>query len=250
MLSLTLALVLSAANPPSVEAWASKACPVPKKEPDSNVELKALQSARSECLKKVMNKALDKVLVPLKKKEPATFKQWMGLQADYNRWMADACAAVEEANWVDPSTGERSMGTGYGGSEQECLQRQYAWRGFYAEAWARGDWKAISTALDAHAKVAPQLQEKLSQYQKQTQAAAASAPAHVQETDSATRKLSKDEWKAYNDRLERAANGLRLLSERQCALVPKAGSTCAESFRASLISQMDFSDALGAPGAG
>lgn len=250
MLSLTLALVLSAANPPSVEAWADKACPAPKKEADSNIEFKAQQGARSECLKKAMNKALDKVLVPLKKANPATFKEWMGLQADYNRWMADACAAVEEANWVDPSTGERSMGTGYGSSEQECLQRQYAWRGFYADAWARNDWKAISSALDAYAQVAPKLQEKLSQYQKQTQATAASAPAHVQETDTVMRKLSKDDWKAYNDRLERAANAPKPISEGQCALVPKAPSSCADSFRSSLISQMDFSDALGSPGAG
>lgn len=250
MLSLTLALVLSAANPPPVEAWASKACPAPKKEPDSNVEFKAQQGARSECLKRAMNKALDKVLLPLKKKDPATFKEWMGLQADYNHWMAEACAAVEEANWVDPSTGERSMGTGYGSSEQECLQRQYAWRGFYADAWARGDWKAISSALDAYAKLAPGLQEKLSQYQKQTQTAAASAPAQVQETEEVMHKLSKDDWKAYNDRLERAASGPKPLSERQCALVPKAPPTCAESFRASLMSQMDFSDALGAPAEG
>jgi hypothetical protein len=250
MFSLTLALVLSAANPPAVEAWANKACPPSKKEPDSNVEFKAQQGARSDCLKKAMNKALDKVLVPLKKKEPATFKEWMGLQADYNRWMADACAAVEESNWVDPSTGERSMGTGYGSSEHECLQRQYAWRGFYADAWVRNDWKAISTALEAYAKTAPALREKLSQYQKQTQAAA-NAPAHAQEADSATQTLSKEDWKVYNARLERAATGPQPLSERQCALVPKASasSTCAESFRASLVSQMDFSDALGTPGA-
>jgi hypothetical protein len=250
MLSLTLALVLSAANPPPVEAWASKACPAPKKEPDSNVEFKAQLAARAECLKKAMNKALDKVIVPLKKKDPAAFKQWMSLQADYNRWVADACAAVEEANWVDTSTGERSFGTGYGGTEQECYQRQYAWRGFYADAWARNDWKALSTALDAFAKTAPQRQEQVNQYQKQAQAAAARAPAHVEQSDTPTQKLSKDDWKAYNERLERAASGPKALSERQCALVPKAGPTCAESFRASLISQLDFSEALGSPGAG
>jgi hypothetical protein len=250
MLSLTLALVLSAANPQPVEAWANKACPVPKKEPDSNVEYKARLAARAECLKKAMNKALDKVIVPLKKKDPATFKQWMALQADYNRWMADACAAVEEANWVDTSTGERTFGTGYGGTEQECLQRQYAWRGFYADSWARNDWKAITAALEAYAKTAPKHQEQVSQYQQRTQAAAANAPAQVPETADVTRKLSKDDWKAYNERLERAATGPKSLAGRQCALVPKAAPTCAESFQASLISQLDFSDALSGSGQG
>ncbi|WP_224240610.1 hypothetical protein [Hyalangium gracile] len=247
MLSFTLALVLTAANPPPVEAWAHKACPLPRKEPDSNIEYKAQLGARADCLKKAMNKAIDKVIVPLKKKEPAAFKAWMGLQADYNRWMAEACAAVEEANWVDVSTGMRTMGTGYGGTEQECLQRQYAWRGFYADAWARGDWKAVSTALEAYAKTSPKLQEKLRQYQQQTQAAAAKAPAQAPESESVERMLSKEDWKAYNERLERAATGPKALAERQCALVPKAEPTCSEAFRASLLSQVDLGDALGVP---
>ncbi len=83
-----------------------------------------------------MNKALDKVIVPLKKANPSAFKEGMGLHA-----------AVEESNWVDLSTGERSMGTGYGFTESGCLQRQFAWRGFHAEAWARRDWASIQQAL-------------------------------------------------------------------------------------------------------
>lgn len=250
MLSLTLALVLSATPPPPVEAWAHKACPASKKEPESNVEFKAQVHARANCLKRAMNKALDKVIVPLKKQEPATFKQWMALQADYNRWVADACAAVEEAYWVDTSTGERTFGTGYGTSEQECLQRQYAWRGFYADAWARKDWKAISTALDAYARTAPRRQEQLSQYQQKARQAAASAPAQVPETADITRTLSQEDWLHYNARLERAASAPKALAERQCALMPQAAASCAEAFRASLLSQMDFSEVLGEPGKG
>jgi hypothetical protein len=248
MLPLLLTLVLSSTNPPAVETWAQKACPSPRKEPDSNVEFKAALEARAQCLKKAMNQSLDRVLVPLKKKEPSTFKQWMGLQADYNRWVGDACAAVEEANWVDLSTGERSMGTGYGGTEMECHQRQYAWRGFYADAWARGDWKAISAALDAYAQQAPKRADTLSQYQKKTQALAAQAPVQAEPSDTPSQRLSRDDWKDYNARLGRAASEPQALAERQCALVPKAAASCAESFRASLTAQMDFSDALAAPG--
>ncbi len=248
MLSLTLALVLSAAPPAPVEAWAKKACPLPKKEPQSNVEFKYQEDKRAECLKKAMNKAIDKLIVPLKKKDPATFKQWMALQADYNRWVADACAAVEEAYWVDPATGERTMGTGYGTAEMRCRQLQYAWRGFYADAWARNDWQGVSKALEGYAQAAPQRQEQLRTYTEQTRAAEARAPAQVEQSATPMQRLSKSDWKAYNERLERAANGPATLAERQCALVPKAPATCAETFRASLVSQMDLSEVLGGQG--
>jgi hypothetical protein len=248
MLSLTLALVLSATNPPPVDAWAKKACPLPKKEPQSNVEFKHQEHQRAECLKKAMNKALDKLIVPLKKKEPATFKQWMTLQADYNRWVADACAAVEEAYWTDPGTGERTMGTGYGSAEMQCRQVQYAWRGFQADAWARNDWQAVSKALEEYAKVAPQRQQQLRTYTEQAKAAAARAPEQAEQTDTPTQKLSRDDWKAYNERLERAASAPPTLAGRQCALVPKAPAHCAESFRDSLLAHLDFSEVLGGQG--
>jgi hypothetical protein len=244
MLSFTLALVLSATNPPPVEAWAKKACPLPKKEPQSNVEFKYQEDQRAECLKKAMNKAVDKLILPLKKKNPATFKQWMALQADYNRWVADACAAVEEAYWTDPSTGERSMGTGYGTAELQCRQRQYAWRGFQAEAWSRNDWQAVSKALEEYAKVATQRQEQLHTYTEQAKAAAARAPAQAEPSDTPTQKLTQSDWKAYNERLERAASAPPTLAERQCALVPKAPANCAETFRASLFAHLDFSEVL------
>jgi hypothetical protein len=250
MLALTLTLVLSATPPAAVETWANKACPRPKKEPESNIEFKGQEDARTQCLKRAMNKSLDKVIVPLKKKEPATFKAWMGLQADYNRWVDDACAAVEEAYWTDPATGERSMGTGYGTAEMACRQQQYAWRGLYADAWARGDWKAISTALEAYARDVPKRLEQLKTYQEQTKAAAGRAPAHAPQSDEPMQKLSKEDWKHYNARLERAATSPRAVAERQCALVPKAEPTCVESFRASLLWHLDFSEVLSSPSGG
>jgi hypothetical protein len=250
MLALALAAVL-AANPSPVEAWAKKACPPPKKQPESNIEMKFVEQQRAECLLKAMNKALDKVLLPLKKQNPAAFKEWMSLQAAYNRWMADACASVEEANWVDLSTGERSMGTGYGYTESQCRQQQHAWRGFYADAWARKDWKGIEQALQDFATPAQKARESLQAYRAQAQQAAARAPAHVAEGDDLpVRQLSKDDWKPYNERLERAASGPEALSKRQCALVPSPAADCAQRFADSLSAQLDFSDALSASAGG
>jgi hypothetical protein len=243
MLALTLATVL-AATPAPVESWARKACPPPKQTPDSNVELKALEQKRAECLRKAMNKALDKVIVPLKKANPAAFKEWMALQADYNRWVADACAAVEESNWVDLSTGERSMGTGYGFTENGCLQQQFAWRGFYAEAWARKDWASIQQALQGFAEPARKARESLQSYRSRTKEAAARAPAHVEESELPMRQLTRDDWKPYNERLDRAAAGPEALSKRQCALVPSPTPDCAQRFSDSLSAPMDFTDAL------
>ena len=243
MLALTLAAVL-AANPTPVEAWSRKACPPPKQTPDSNIEMKFMEQQRAECLKKAMNKALDKVIVPLKKSKPPAFKEWMALQADYNRWMAEACASVEEANWVDLSTGERSMGTGYGFTESQCLQRQFAWRGFYADAWARKDWNGIQQALQGFGESSRKARDSLQSYRAQVQAAAARAPAHVEEADLPVRQLSQSDWKPYMERLERAASTPEALARRQCALHPSPAADCAQRFADSLSSQLDFSDAL------
>ncbi|QRK11503.1 hypothetical protein JQX13_16350 [Archangium violaceum] len=244
MLVLALAAVL-VANPNPIDAWARKACPPPKQMPDSNIEMKFMEQKRAECLRKAMNKALDKVIVPLKKQKPAAFKEWMSLQADYNRWMAESCAALEEANWVDLSSGERSMGTGYGYTELQCLQRQYAWRGFYADAWARRDWKGIEKALQGFAEPARKARESLQAYRARTGEVAARAPVHVEESDLPVRQLSKEDWKSYNERLERAAAGPEALAPRQCALVPSPTPDCTQRFADSLFSQLDFSEALG-----
>jgi hypothetical protein len=243
MLALTLAAVL-AANPNPVEAWSRKACPPPRQAPDSNVEMKFMEQQRAECLRKAMNKALDKVITPLKKQKPAAFQEWMALQADYNRWMAESCAAVEEANWVELSSGERSMGTGYGFTESQCLQRQFAWRGFYAEAWARGDWSGIQQALEGFAEPARKAHDTLQAYRSQAQRAAARAPAHVAGSELPVRQLSQEDWKPYLERLERAASGPEALARRQCPLLPTPSPDCSQRFANSLSAQLDFSDAL------
>jgi hypothetical protein len=242
VLALTTALLLSALPPP-VEAWAHKACPPPREEPESNVELKAQAQKRAECLRKGMNKALDRILLPLKKEKAPSFKEWMALQADYNRWMAEACTAVEEAHWVDLSTGERAMGTGYGSTETQCLQQQYAWRGFYADAWARKDWKALTQAQEAFGPAATRARDSLTKYRAQVGQAAARPPP-AEDAESPVRPLSQEEWVDYTARLERAGGAPEALARRQCALLPEAPANCSEKFALTLYSYLDFSEAL------
>lgn len=246
MLELALTLVLSS-SPSPIDAWAQQACPAPTRPPESTLEYKALEASRTECLKRAMNRALDKTLRPLKKERAPALREWMGLQADYNRWMADACAAVEEARWVDLASGQRGMGTGYGATENGCLQRQYAWRGFFAEAMARGDAGALDAALAAFAQPGSVRGEELRLYQRLTQEAAARAPVPVAaelEAASTERLLTQEDWRHYNARLERAAGGPEVLARRQCALLPLPVTECEARLRDSLVEQLDFHEAL------
>lgn len=245
MLELALTLVLSS-SPSPVDAWAQRACPSAAKPPESHLEYKALEASRTECLKRAMNRALDKTLLPLKKQRAPALREWMGLQAEYNRWMADACAAVEEARWVDLARGQRGMGTGYGATENACLQRQYTWRGFFADALARGDARGLDEALAAVVPPGSRRSEELRTYQQLTLEAAARAPALVPETDAASteRLLSQEDWRHYNARLERAAAGPEALARRQCALLPVVVTDCEARLRDSLVEQLDFHEAL------
>jgi|GEM_PF-2483950 len=245
MLVLPLAVLLSA-TPPALVGWSCRACPPPKQTPESIVELKLMEEQHAECLRKAMARALDKALLPLKKSRPAAFQQAVALQADYDRWVADACSALEEANWVDLSSGERSMGTGYGFTMSECLRRQYSWRGFYADVWARGHWSALGPVFQAQGGPAETTRQSLLDYRERARRTAARAPAELEVEASALprRKLSQEDWKAYLARLERAIGGPEELARRQCALVPAASEDCARRFADSLVAQLDFPEAL------
>jgi hypothetical protein len=238
MLVLPLAFLLSAA-PPALESWAARACPPSKAEPDSNVEMKLREQRRAECLRKAMNKALDRVILPLKKSRPEAFKEWMGLQADYNRWMAEACAAAEEANWVDLTTGERSMGTGYGFTESQCLQRHHAWRGFHAEAWARGERHPLASLSPALEGPAAEARRAWNAYRDRVRQSAVRAPTQAGDPARPSRKLSRDDWKPYMERLERVLAGPELLAARQCTLLSAPPTDCVQRFADSLFAQME-----------
>jgi hypothetical protein len=225
-----------------VDAWAHHACPPPARPPDSQLAAKAQEASRTVCLKRAMNRAVDKVVLPLKKQKAPAFREWMALQADYNRWMADACAAVEEARWVDLARGERGMGTGYGATENQCLQAQYAWRGFFADAVARGDAEALASALAEFTKEAPRCRDEVGAYQRLAGEAAARAPAQVGE--GAERTLTQEDWRVATARLERAALGPGALAKRQCALLSLAVPECEQRLNDSLVAQLDFHDVL------
>src|SRR6185503_4803596 len=111
------------------------AAPCPEKKADSNVELKGNAFDRANCLKRAMDARLDEIIVPLKKSDPAKFKKWMAVQANYNRWTEESCALVEELFWVDFDERVAWTGTAVGLSNNECLQRLRADRYEFAARW-------------------------------------------------------------------------------------------------------------------
>lgn len=249
MLELALSLVL-ASSPSPVEAWAQKACPVPEQPPDPGIESMAVEASRAECLKRAMTRALDATLRPYKKERGPVFLEWMRVQVAYSRWVADACAAVEEARWVDLESGQRVMGTGYGAAERGCLQRQYAWRGFFVDALARGDEAALETALASFVQPSEARRAALRAYVRLAEAMAARAPEQVSEQEpsadalAAERPLSREDWRHYNARLARAAEGPEVLARRQCAMLTRPVADCERRLGASLTAQLDFQDVL------
>ncbi|MDC0712167.1 hypothetical protein POL68_27115 [Stigmatella sp. ncwal1] len=245
MFPLVLALTVSAAPPSAVDAWARQVCPLPPLEAHSNAEFKVQQAGRVACLERAMNQAVDKVLRPLKKKEPTAFAQWGALQTDYHHWVREACAALEEAQWLDTHTGARSMGTSYGSTERECLQGQYAWRGFFAEAWSRSDWKTLEAVLERYAQGLSGRLDALAKYRQRVAAAAGRAPVKAERVDSPAWKLTREEWARYDSRLSRVAQGPQQLAERQCALLPKAKPSCPARLLPGLMEQLDFREVLG-----
>lgn len=247
MFPLAVVLAVLAAPPPAVTAWAQQACPLPQGEAASNAEFKVRQAERVACLERAMNRGLDKVLRPLKKKDAGAFEAWMGLQADFHRWASEACATLEEARWIHLRAGARSMGTSYGSAERECLQAQYAWRGFFAEGWSRGEWKSLFAVLEASARQGPRRQEALAQYTERVADAARRAPVKASPQDSPSRALTPEEWTRYLSRLGRISDVPQELAGRQCALMPKPRTSCPPLLVSGFMDPLDFQEVLETP---
>jgi hypothetical protein len=131
-------------------------------------------------------------------------------------------------------------------AENLCLQEQYAWRGFFAEALARGDGQALEEALAASTPRAPQRQEDLRAYQRLTRELGARAPEQGSEGEDLLtgRTLTREDWSHYHTRLERTAAGPEALARRQCVLLALALPDCEPRLRDSLMARLDFEHAL------
>lgn len=146
---------LSAKKPaPSVKdalARADARCR-PKKEAESNLEMKVQMSETVECLRRTMIADLDRVLLPVKTSSPARFRALMDEQATYNKH-ADALAFLaEELMWVDFSTGGRSDGTARGTGTMGCQGDALTERIAYAAALRAEDAETLAKRVHARRK--------------------------------------------------------------------------------------------------
>ena len=242
MLALLFAALVSAA-PPVAEVWAQGECPRSQAVAASNTEMKLEQRQRAECLRKAMDRTLARLLRPLEKSQPGVHAEWKALQEDYLRWVEDVCTSAEEVHWVDLTLGERSIGTGYGLTESVCLQRQFAWRGYSAALWARGEGKALGRVLEPLGEPALKARRRLEEYQARVQHAVGRVSTRNKGLPS--RQLSREEWAPYTARLERVAAGPEALARRQCALLPRPPAECVERLADGLWVQLSLSEVLG-----
>jgi hypothetical protein len=207
---------------------------------ESNVEMKGRESARTECLRRSMNRALDRVLLPLKAAKSPRFREWMALQAEHNRWVREACGQVEDAQWLDLARGERSWGTGYGYAATACEQRELASRGLFADAVAQGEPVALAPA-DATKSAAAR-----TQYVKALEATAKRAPVSLtpEQQDSQTlKRLTRTELQALAKDVAALQPRAEALAKRQCALLAKPPKGCEATLAAQLLAPIDPSSA-------
>jgi hypothetical protein len=234
MAPLALTLLLLSAAPATPEAWARAACPVkPAPKQDSNVEMKGRESARTECLRRAMNRALDRVLLPLKSAKSPRFPTWMALQAEHNRWVREACAQVEDATWLDLSRGVRSWGTGYGYALMACEQREHAARGLFADRLARGEPVQLAPADATKAAAAR------AHYVKALETAAKRAPVAPVQDSQTLKQLSRAELQALAKEVAQLQPRAEALAKQQCALLAKPPAGCEAKLAAQLLAPIE-----------
>lgn len=234
MAPIALTLLLLSAAPATPEAWAQAACPVkPAPKQDSNVEMKGRESERSDCLRRAMNRALDRVLLPLKSAKAPGFRTWMDLQAAHNRWVREACGQVEDAKWLDLKRGVRSWGTGYGYALMACEQRELAARGLFADRLAQGEPVVLARADATKAAAAR------ARYVKSLEAAAKRAPVAPVQDSETMKQLSRAELQALAKDVAQLQPRAEALAKQQCALLAKPPAGCEATLAAQLLAPID-----------
>lgn len=212
-----LALLLAAEPVPSEQAWADKTCAPAYGE--SNVEYKQREADRVACLRRAMNRALDRVLLPLKAQRAASFREWMGVQADFNRFAAAACSAVEEAQWVSLEEGMAFGGTAAGDVERRCLEDAFAWRALFAESVAAADAAGLEARLAGRARAGVVTEETARAYLRAVRAASERAPEKAPPEDVGSVHLSRADLQQMADALEKLFAMPGPLARRQCTLL-------------------------------
>ena len=138
-----LALALTGA-PDLPARFARDVCPDTHQADESNVDFKRKLEEQVGCMRKAMNKELDRVIQPLKAKDPTRFHAWMTLQAQDNAWTDAVCTLAETIFWIDLETGLRSDGTARSTTQMACLLALHAQRGAFSRALAskeQGKWQ-------------------------------------------------------------------------------------------------------------
>ena len=213
-----LALALTGA-PDLPARFARDVCPDTHRPDDSNVDYKRKLEDQVSCTKKAMNKELDRVILPLKAKDPTRFHAWMTLQAEDNAWTDAVCALAEALFWIDLETGLRSDGTARTTTQLSCLLALHAHRGAFARALAAresGKWQRyLEGQREGGARALAELEQVLTVSHRFLQADAG-APGR----DAVEVPLTAAEWADLSALATKVKEGPAHLAAAQCALLP------------------------------
>lgn len=228
-----LALAL-AASPDLPGRFLRDACPDTHKDSDSNVELKRKLEERATCARKAMDKELDRVIVPWKKRDAARFHAWMALQAEDNAWTEAVCDLAEELFWVDLDAGTRSDGTARSTTRMACLLGLRSHRGAFARAIAEKELRRWQRFLEGERDGAAKAQAELDQVLAvagKLQAVDAGPPPR----DAVELPLTRADWARLAALATRVKEGPAKLAAGQCALLPE-WKECAAVLEPALLS--------------
>jgi hypothetical protein len=137
------------------DAELTNACPggfSEKREHTDMMGRRAEEYEAARCMRRIMSRSLDKVLVPMKKADPDRFNALMKEQADWNVLVTQVEYLTEEWDLTDPKTGYRQLEMGAGNHkwgaayvEEESSKERL----LYARCLLAGDASQLRRRIDA-----------------------------------------------------------------------------------------------------
>jgi hypothetical protein len=128
---------------------------------DSTPQVKGAAAATAECLRRVLLAELDRVLVPMKSKEPGRFIALMREQAAWNRVVALSCPFFDEIQFAALDEGIWGFGTIYGLQQMACEQGTAIERAYYAAALRAEEAGLLAAHVSESAGPAAKTREEL-----------------------------------------------------------------------------------------
>jgi hypothetical protein len=216
--------------PAPIETLSKKLCPPAVLDPGSSREIREQAGKDATCMKAALEDQTIQFLGALTK-QPKRITEWKTVQADFLAWTEDACKALEEAKWVDPTTRRFSTGSSVGLDLLGCQQMAILWWIFLEQRVQDGEIKKFLEVAGGQKKVG----EAAKEFWKKSlaQAKASSDPASGSE---GIGKPDPERWRVYLDLMGKLESSTGNLAKATCKAIPAAGKGCTPVVNSLLLS--------------